>query len=83
MAESTKYRVMFDRIGRKKEVAPLTVDARDADELAEHIYRYARPHLLSRDVEVSADLEAGKGIVFCGFNNGGTFTIERVADGAR
>ena len=70
------YRVTFDRIGRNHGVEPLTATAGDADELAEAVYRYARPHLASRDVEVVVDLAAGSGFIFCGFNNGGTFTIE-------
>lgn len=84
----TTYTVTFDRIGRSRNVAPMTVQVEDADKaspediadgLAEVIYKYARPHLRSRDVEVVVDLDdlegPGKGYIFCGFNNGGTFTV--------
>lgn len=72
------YRVIFDRIGRSRDVAPLEmeIDVNGPNHLAELIHQYARPHLLSRDVEVVVDLEQGKGWIICGFNNGGTFTIE-------
>jgi adenylyl- and sulfurtransferase ThiI len=70
------YRVTFNRIGRNHHVAPLAVEATNADTIAEAVYRYARPHLASRDVEVSVDLATGQGQIFCGFNNGGTFTVE-------
>lgn len=69
------YTVTFDRIGRNHDVAPLQATADDADELAEAIYRYSRPHLSSRDVEVVVDLEQSRGSIFCGFNSGGRFTI--------
>jgi hypothetical protein len=70
-----KYVVTFDRIGRSRDVAPLECDATCADELAEQVYRYARPHLLSRDVNVVVDLTAAKGEIFCGFQSGGSFSI--------
>jgi hypothetical protein len=69
------YIVTFDRIGRNHHVPPLHRDAADADELAEAIYRYARPHLMSRDVEVVVDLDKMTGHILCGFNSGGTFAI--------
>jgi hypothetical protein len=74
--------ISFDRIGRNHTVEPITVPATlTADDIAEHVYRHARPHLASRNVEVAVDLEHGHGTIFCGFNNGGTFTI--TADGAQ
>lgn len=69
------YEVDFDRIGRKHEVKPLTVEADTADELAAVIFRYARPHLMSADVDVVVDLEKGCGTIFAGFQTGGSFTI--------
>jgi hypothetical protein len=75
MMTTTAYRVEFDRIGRTHDVAPLDVSAVDADALAESIYRYARPHLRSRDVEVVVDLEAMRGSILCGFHSGGRFTV--------
>lgn len=73
------YTVTFDRIGRNHDVRPLTIGADDEAELAEAVYRYARPHLRSRDVEVVVDLEVGKGNIFAGFNNGGTFSVAESA----
>jgi hypothetical protein len=77
----TSYRVTFERIGRDHDVAPLVTVATSADELAEVIYDYARPRLRSRDVDVYVDLEKQSGGILCGFNSGGTFTIESF-DGA-
>ena len=50
----------------------------DADGLADRIYDYARPYLRSRDVEVVVNLEGMRGWITCGWNNGGSFTIERL-----
>lgn len=71
---TTSYRVKFDRIGRNHYVPDLVTDARDLDALAERIYRYARPHLMSADVDVH--VAGGRGHIFCGWNTGGTFTFE-------
>jgi hypothetical protein len=72
------YLVAFERVGRNRNVAPLTADVDNGDQLAEIIYRYARPHLLSRDIEVCVDLNAGRGSITVGWNNGGSFTIAGV-----
>jgi hypothetical protein len=76
----SRYRLTFDRIGRNHDVAPLDLDLDDPDEIAEKVYRHARPHLRSRDVEVHIDLDAGRGFIFCGFHNGGTCTITAVTE---
>lgn len=73
-----KFIIMFDRIGRNHHVAPLAAEAEDASRLAEKIYYYARPHLRSNDVQIVVDLEGGEGHIFCGFNNGGAFTVSEV-----
>ena len=70
----TSYTVQFDRIGRNHEVPDLTVTGA-ADQVAEAIYRYARPKLRSRDVEVAVDLEELRGHIFCGMQTGGTFEL--------
>jgi hypothetical protein len=74
------YQVTFDRIGRMHDVAPLQLTFRArpidvADKVAEAVYTYARPHLRSRDVEVSVDIENHTGSIFCGFHIGGSFTL--------
>jgi hypothetical protein len=71
------YRVTFDRVGRNHDVAPFEAEVVHLEDLAERIYKHARPHLRSRDVEVVVDEEEMHGWILCGFNNGGTFTIER------
>ena len=48
---------------------------------AEVIYRYARPHLGSREVDVFVDLPEMRGSVLVGgFRTAGTFTIELIED---
>lgn len=73
------YIVNFERIGRNRSVEPLTVQSDDPDTIAEAIYKYARPKLASKDVEVTVNLEKLTGIIEVGWNNGGTFTLEKVA----
>jgi hypothetical protein len=78
----TQYRVKFARVGRhggrdgSRPPAPLTVWAVTADGLAEHIAQYVKPYILSSGAEVGVDLESMSGIVYAGFRNAGTFTIE-------
>lgn len=63
--------ITAERVGRRHYLAPLTVECSDdLDAIAEAVYRYARPHLASRDVEVVAD-EDGTWTVFAGFRVGG------------
>jgi hypothetical protein len=84
-ATQSQFRVTYERVGRhggrdgSKAPEPLTVWAIGADGLAEHVYRDVLPYLTSRDVEVAIDLESMRGQIFCGFNNGGGFTIEQLA----
>ena len=72
-------RCKFDRIGRNRAVPPLTIAAKDPDEIAKAIYRYARRYVMSRDVEVTVngdgDTPTG-GTIFCGCQVGGSFTLE-------
>ena len=73
-----RFTCTFQRIGRDRP-GPLTTEATDADDLAEKVYRYARPHLRSRDVEVVVDLAEKRGFILAGFHNAGDFTVEAVA----
>jgi hypothetical protein len=81
---ATRYRVTYERVGRhggrngSTAPAPLTVTARDADDLAEQVSRDARRYLASREVEVIVDLAAGTGQILAGFHNAGTFTLEQL-----
>jgi len=61
----TSYLATFDRIGRNHVVPPLNV-AGDAQDIAEQIYRYAKPRLASRDVEVLIDLDKMEGAIVVG-----------------
>lgn len=69
------YRAKFDRISRNHNVPDLSVDG-SAQNIAEQVYRYAKPKVASRDVEVIVDLEALKGTIYCGMQVGGSFTLE-------
>lgn len=85
-ATQTQFRVTYQRVGRhggrngSPPPAPLTVWAIGADGLAEHIHKDTGPYLTSRDVEVAVDLEAMRGWIFAGCNNGGSFTVEMLAE---
>lgn len=81
--------VRFDRIGRDRAVAPLTItetttpdDPTYADRLARQIHRYAFPRLLSTEVTVVVDstAEPMQGFIAAGFHNAGRFTITPTAD---
>lgn len=74
----------FDRIGRNHSVEPLilpgTFDDAEWDTLAELIYKYAAPKLVSRDVDVHID-DDHTGVITAGFHSAGTFTLtEEAAD---
>jgi hypothetical protein len=91
MSRYAHYTIVFERIGRKYDVPELdlTVDEEDddvitADVIAEAVYRYARKHLASREVEVVVELDeepnaGGKGwLIVGGFRAAGDFTIKPV-----
>lgn len=73
------WTVHFDRVGRNHNVADLVYTSHGADELAEQIYRHARPHLGSRDMEVLVDLYAKAGWISCAMRNGGNFTLTKAS----
>lgn len=74
------YDISFDRIGRRRDVPPLEVTVKAADEwragnvVAEKVYRYAGKYLASRGYEVDVDLEKGTGYIFTG-QPAGDFTV--------
>jgi len=84
-AEQVLYRVTYERVGRRggqngpPPPPALTVWALTADALAREIRTDVRRYLASKDIEVHVDLETGRGSIQAGWNNGGDFTIERVA----
>lgn len=70
------YRIEFTRIGRHQGVPALEVPAScSQQELVDRIRRYAQPKLVSRSVEVWADLGAGVGFIQVGSHPAGSFTI--------
>lgn len=85
-ATQTRYLVTFERVGRhggrngSLPPAPVTVKATDAQDMAEQVWQHVRRFVASVGVEVSVDLETMRGQIFAGFSNGGSFTIERLAD---
>lgn len=74
-----RYRVTFDRIGRRHDVPPLEAEAATLGELGDRIYDYARPNLASRDVDVLYDPDTRAGVVMVGgMRNAGNFTVEEL-----
>lgn len=73
------YVATFDRIGRNHDVEPLNV-AGDADAIAEQVFKYAYPKLMSRDVNVVVDLEQREATIFAGFHVAGRATLTELAD---
>ncbi|MGW2371747.1 hypothetical protein [Kitasatospora sp. NPDC001683] len=90
-ASQTLYRVTYQRVGRRggrdgsQPPAPLTTWAVSPDHLARLIASDVSPYLLSDDIDITVDLDAGRGRILAGFNNGGSFTTEALttAGGAR
>lgn len=83
LTDSTRvgYRCTFDRIGRNHNVPPLDVphvteSESDDDALLEAVYRTARRHCGSREVEVLVNAEEMRGIIIVGYGRpAGNFTI--------
>lgn len=69
------YTITFDRIGRHHNIGAATFTADNVTDLAEEIWKHARPYLRSNDVEVYADIDAGTGRIAAGGRTAGTFTI--------
>ena len=78
MSAPVAYTATFDRIGRKHDVAPLTVTGTER-EIEAQILRYAWPRLGSRDVDVMVDVQGGHGVILVGgFQNAGHITLSEV-----
>jgi hypothetical protein len=75
MADSPTAVVTFQRIGRHHDVPNLSVRSHDLDKIAERVFHYSKKYLLSRVVNVEVD-EDGTGVIWCGMQSGGTFTVE-------
>lgn len=71
----TKTIATFDRMGRNHKPPIVTVESDDPDEIAEAIYRVARKHLMSRDVEVVVNLEAMTATIYAGVQVGGSGSL--------
>lgn len=76
---AAEVNVHFDRISRSHLVPDLRCVVRTADELAEQIWRYAKPKCVSRKIEVSVDWDPvtgeGEGTIFAGFHVAGSFVV--------
>ena len=70
------YVAKFDRISRNHDVPALAVSG-DADDIAEQIWRYARPKCASRDIDVSVDLDKMQATIYAGWHVAGTATLEK------
>lgn len=70
------YTVAFNRVGRRRDVAPMVFKAADADELASLIFQRVKSMLASREVEVAVNLISLTGrIIVGGMRAAGEFTI--------
>lgn len=86
------FDLTFDRIGRRRDVAPLVVTVTPKqddwpgapDTIAAAVHRYAKGKLMSREYMVEVDLDAGRGVVVAGGRTSGEFAItERTPEGAQ
>jgi hypothetical protein len=76
------YRVTFEdngRIGRTRGNGDLVITARDANDVADQVYRHVKNKLASRWFEVTVDLEAQRGSIECG--RFGRFTVVPLTEG--
>lgn len=78
----SQYRITYERIGRHRNVPPLTVAAAGTGQLATLIEADAKRYLLSPWFEVRVDLAEMNGWIICGLHVSGRFAIE-VLDGGR
>lgn len=85
----TTYRCTFHGgIGQTRDVAPLDVTVPDhrsdpadaADYIAERLYRYAAPHLISTNVNAVVNLDRMSGLVFAGFHVAAECTVVALVD---
>lgn len=84
-----RYLITFERVGRhggrdgSTPPAPLTVETDDDGQLLLQVLAYARPFLASRGLEITIDLDAGRGWLLAGFRNAGEFAIEELPEHVR
>lgn len=68
-----KYTVSFARIGRKHQVPPVDLVARDLDDLTDKIHRFVGKHLASKGYSTTVFLDEQAGVIDGG--RFGTFTL--------
>lgn len=74
--------IKFDRIGRTRNLAPITVDGPTPSGVADLILREARRYLMSADIAIAFDrefLESGDEVLLiAGFHDAGRGTVTQV-----
>lgn len=84
-AHQVLYRITYERVGRRggqngtPPPQPLEVWAMSPNQLAKEVHDDVRKYLASREVCIDIDVETGRGQIFAGMNNGGTFAVETLA----
>jgi hypothetical protein len=74
------YRIAFERIGRSQNVSPLEVTTDTIKDLELAVFRHARPHVRSTEVEVVIYSHMAGGYISCGGRNGGNFSLEQIVE---
>lgn len=74
-----RVRLTFGRIGRTHVHPPLDIDSTDPQVIADEVLAYARRFLVSPDVEAAVDMDRMTVTILCGYQVGGTATIEHVS----
>jgi hypothetical protein len=75
-----KYRVTFERIGRKRGIKPQEFVAADLEQLAEKIHTFAYPYIMSSEHDVVINEDGCGGYVAVGMGSvAGNFTIEVIS----
>ncbi len=62
------YTITWSRLGRGTPPQPMTIEAKNEDQLVERLYVAVRPFLRSRDFDLLLDTETGEVTVGAGFH---------------